>query len=159
MSEASMRTTAWRELKREQGYQPITVWLPSQIKNSMVNLAFARHQDLGELIVEAFRAWSPVKGVAAPPSIDLRRVEELIDRKLAAVLATPVLPDAPPLAATPRAPLEKVVRGKRPTREDGRKECARGHLYTGRSCNQCGTLRKQASRRRLAEERRGEVPA
>jgi hypothetical protein len=104
MSEASIRTIAWREQKRQEGYQPVTIWIPAQVKNVMVNLSFQRHQDLGELIVEAFQAWSPAKGGKAVSFADTRQVEALIDRKIKEALA-PQLPTLqPPPAPEAEAP-------------------------------------------------------
>ena len=71
MSEASKRTLAWREQKREEGYQPVTIWIPARIKNAMVNLGFQRHQDLGALITEAFQAGPPPRA-SRPLSRSLR---------------------------------------------------------------------------------------
>jgi hypothetical protein len=156
MSEASIRTIAWREQKRQEGYQPVTIWIPAPVKSAMVNLSFQRHQDLSELIVEAFQAWIPAKGGKAAPSVDLRQVEALVDRKLAYALATQHLTPSPPAAPETEAPPAL------PPAPAGMKQCGKGHApyrATKPECPQCVRERKKASRERRAAERRGEVPA
>jgi hypothetical protein len=153
MSEASIRTIAWREQKREEGFMPVTVWIPARIKNAMANLAFERHQDLGELITEAFQAWTPAKAAGAGGVLTPAQVAALIDRKLAEALA----PQPPPLQPTPAPEVEAP-----PSPRAGMKQCGKGHaLYpaTKPECPQCVRERKQAYRRRQADKRRGEIPA
>jgi hypothetical protein len=152
MSEASIRTIAWREQKRQEGYQPVTIWIPAQVKNAMVNLAFSRHQDLGELITEAFQAWVPAKGGNGLPYAGERRFAEMIDRKISEALASQgapahLVPAGPPTLPTPAA---------------GMRWCKAGlHQYpAGKDyCPQCATIRKQRSRTKLAAAKRGAVPA
>jgi hypothetical protein len=156
MSEASIRTIAWRDQKRQEGYQPVTIWIPAAVKNAMVNLAFTRHQDLGELITEAFQAWSPARGGKAAPSMDLRKVEALIDLKLSHALANQHLTSSPPAAPETEAPPAL------PPAPAGMKQCGKGHTpYPAQKleCPQCVRERKRAYRRRQTEKRRGEVPA
>jgi hypothetical protein len=146
-SEASRRVLAWREQKRADGFQPVTIWIPATIKNSMVNLAFQQHQDLGELLTAAFQAWTPAKGARPSTVVDMRRVEALVDQKIAHALTsqhqapTPPPPERPPLPA-------------------GLKRCPKGHQYPAGSkeCPQCRTLSKRAQRKREKEKRQGEIP-
>lgn len=147
MSEASIRMIAWREQKRQEGYMPVTVWIPAKIKNAMTTLAFSRHQDLGELIVEAFQAWSPTKGGKPVSVADPHQVEALIDRKLKEALAAfhPAPPEAPPPAP---AGMKQCSDPTHPPYDARKKECPH-HVRE----------RKQRSRANQAKERRGEVPA
>ena len=92
MSDASKRVLAWREQKREEGYMPVTVWIPSRVKQAMTTLAFQRHQDLGELLTEAFQAWTPAKAAGAGGVLTPAQVAALIDRKIAEALASQVGP-------------------------------------------------------------------
>jgi hypothetical protein len=151
MSEASIRTIAWREQKRQEGYQPVSIWIPASVKNAMANLAFQRHQDLGELLVEAFQAWSPARGGKPVSFTDPHRIEALIDRKIAEALAagSPSPQEAPAPAEAAPAPA-------------GMKQCKKGHApypQAKTECPQCMRERTQAFRRRQAEQRRGVVPA
>jgi hypothetical protein len=151
MSEASTRTIAWREQKRQEGYQPVTIWLPASVKNAMTNLSFQRHQDLGELIVEAFQAWSPLKGGKPVSFADARQMEALVDRKIAEALA-----------ALSKAPQEAPAPEESPLAPAGMKQCGKGHAPYPASkaeCPQCVRERTRAYRERKADKRRGEVPA
>jgi hypothetical protein len=152
MSEASIRTGAWREQKRQEGYQPVTIWIPAPVKNAMVNLSFQRHQDLGELLVEAFQAWSPAKGGKPVSFADPRQVEALIDRKIAHALAAlhPAPPEAPVHEEEPRIPagMKQCSDPTHPPYDARKKECP----HHARE-------RKQRSRANQAKERRGEIPA
>lgn len=150
MSEASQRTLAWREQKRQEGYQPVTIWIPATLKNTMVNFAFQRHQDLGEVMVEAFQLLAHAKGVKAAVPMDVRRLKALIATEIAEALASqsPV-PAPPPAVSLPPAP-------------EGQKRCQKGHAPYPASkpeCPQCARERKQAYRQRKADKRRGEIPA
>jgi hypothetical protein len=158
MSEASIRTIAWREQKREEGYMPVTVWIPARIKNAMANLAFERHQDLGELITDAFQAWTPAKSAGAGGVLTPAQVAALIDRKLAEALASqpsPAVPVPPPHPAPQPAPL--------PHTPVGMKQCddPTHAPYDARrkECPQHSRERKRRSRAKKAQERRGEIPA
>lgn len=149
MSEASKRTLAWREQKRQDGYQPVTIWIPAKIKNAMVNLSFQRHQDLGELLVEAFQTWTPAKGGQPAQLVDMRRVQDLVEREVAKALAS----QSPTPASAPLALAEALP--------PGQKRCRKGHAYPAskKECPQCATLRKQKHRKNKAAARRGQVPA
>jgi hypothetical protein len=154
MSEASIRTLAWREQKRQDGYQPVTIWIPATVKNALVNLAFTRHQDLSELITEALQAWAPTKGGKTVAFTETRQVEALIDRKIKEAL-TPPLPQIPSLP--PPAPEVDAL----PPPPVGWKQCRKGHKpypATKDGCPTCGVERKRASRARLAALRLGEIP-
>ena len=153
MSEASIRTIAWREQKRQEGYQPVTIWIPAAVKNAMANLAFQRYQDLGELIVEAFQAWSPTKGGKPVAFAETHRLTEIIDRRIAAALAgqhlTPQLPAAPEAEAPPLPEgMKQYSDPTHPPYDARRKECP----HHARE-------RQQRSRANKANERRGIVPA
>ena len=52
MSEAAKRTKTWRAQKQEDGYQPVTVWIPGRIKELAVKLAFQQHHDLSVVVAE-----------------------------------------------------------------------------------------------------------
>jgi hypothetical protein len=150
MSEASKRTLAWREQKRQDGYQPVTIWIPAKMKNAMVNLAFERHQELSALIMEAFQAWPPAKGNKTAVPLDVHRLEALIDRKIAQAMASQSPTPAPP----PAAPV--------PPPPAGMKQCQKGHAPYPASkpeCPTCARERKQAYRQRKADKRRGNIPA
>jgi hypothetical protein len=162
MSEGSIRTLAWREQKRQEGYQPVTVWLPAVVKNAMVNISFQRHQDLGELITEAFQAWSQAKGSKPLSFTDPRQIQAMIDdairEALAHATAPPPIPPPPGLPdGMPPTPEAKAL----PPPPTGWKQCRRGHTPYPASkdgCPQCGTERKRASRARIAALRQGEMP-
>jgi hypothetical protein len=152
MSEASIRTIAWREQKRQEGYQPVTIWIPAPVKNAMVNLSFQRHQDLGELIVEAFQAWVPAKGGGGMPYVGERRIAEMIDRKISEALASQGAPAEAVPREPPALPTPSIA---------GMRWCKAGlHQYPGRGpCRQCANIRKQRSRSKLAAAKQGVVPA
>ena len=158
MSEASIRTIAWRDQKRQEGYQPVTIWIPAAVKNAMVNLSFQRHQDLGELITQAFPAWTPAKAAGAGGVLTPAQVATLIDRlervEALASQLTPAVPVPPPPPAPQPAHL--------PHPPVGTAQCRKGHApypATKAECPQCVRERKRAYRKRQAEKRRGEVPA
>jgi hypothetical protein len=152
VSEASIRTIAWREQKRQEGYQPVTIWIPAAVKNAMANLAFQRHQDLGELITEAFQAWTPARAAGAGGVLTPAQVAALIDRKLAHALAalSRVPPEAPAPEEAPRLPagMKQCSDPTHPPYDARRKECP----HHARE-------RQQRSRANKANERRGTVPA
>jgi hypothetical protein len=153
MSEASIRTIAWREQKRHEGFQPVTIWVPARVKNAMTNLCFQRHQDLGELITEAFQAWAPAQGVKAVHLTSPREMEAFVDRKIREALSSQGAPAQPPAPSGPPS---------LPTPAAGLKWCKAGlHQYPiGKGfCPQCANLRKQRSRAKLAAEKQGVVPA
>jgi hypothetical protein len=151
MSEASRRTIAWREQKREEGYQPVTIWIPAGVKNQMVNVAFERHQDLGQLLCEAFQAWSGAKGTAGRAP-DVRQLAARV-RALESALAS-----RPPASTTGEAQAaQRIQEDPLPPAAPGRKWCLkRLHQYPvgKKECPQCANTRKQASRRRQAAARR-----
>jgi hypothetical protein len=152
MSEASKRTLAWREQKRQEGYQPVTIWIPARLKNAMVNLGFQRHQDLGELIAEAYQAWSPAKAEKLTAPVDQRRLEAIIKPLIAEALAR--AESAPPPAPEVAAP--------RPVAPTGMKVCRKGHApYPAHKaeCPTCTRERKREHRQRKAAARRGDLPA
>ena len=145
MSEAAKRTSSWREQKREEGYQPVTVWIPGRIKALMVKLAFEQHHDLGVEIAEACQAYALAKGAKPSTVVDMRRMEALIDRKIADALAHQhPAPTAPPAEPPPPIPA-------------GMKRCRKGHRYPAskKECPQCVMQRKKAHRQRQAAARRG----
>jgi hypothetical protein len=153
MSEASLRTLAWREKKRQDEFMPVTIWIPAKAKNAMTNLAFSRHQDLGELIVEAFQAWAPAQGGKALHFTSPREVEALVDRK---IREAQLSQGAPAQVPAPSGPPDL------PTPATGMRWCKLGlHQYPiGKDfCPQCANLRKQRSRAKLAADKRGVVPA
>jgi hypothetical protein len=148
MSEASRRTLAWRKQKREEGYQPVTIWIPAKVKNQMVNDAFQRHQDLGELLVEVYTAHTPTKNGRGAALLDRRQVEALVQEQIAAALASQPAPPPPPGAPKPTPPA-------------GTKVCSKGHApysATKKECPHCVRLRQRVAKQRKAEVRRGESP-
>jgi hypothetical protein len=157
MSEASKRTIAWREQKRGEGYQPVTIWIPARIKNAMANLAFQRRQDLGELITEAFQAWTPARAAGAGGVLTPAQVAALIDRKIAEALASQ------PVAAVPLPQPEPPVQpAPLPRPPVGMKQCKKGHApypATKAECPTCVRDRKQKQRENTATKNRGEIPA
>ena len=147
MSEASKHTATWREQKREEGYQPVTVWIPGRIKELAVKLAFEQHHDLGVVVAEALQAYALTKGAKPSTLVDRRRMEALIDQKIADAMASQrPAPTAPPPDLPPPA--------------EGKKRCRKGHefLVGKRECPQCVTLRKARSRKSKAAKRQGTLP-
>jgi hypothetical protein len=91
------RVLAWREQKRRQGYQPMTIWLTAAVKHRMEDLAAQRREDLGALLTAAFEAWLPARrGGSAPPTLDAlvrQKVEETMAthwRRVRAGLPSPL---------------------------------------------------------------------
>ena len=148
MSEASKRVLEWREQKRLEGFMPVTIWIPGKVKNQMVNDAFQRHQDLGELITEVYLAHPPTKSGRGAALMDRQLITRLVQDQVAQALARQHPAPAPPAPAL--APVSA-----------GLKRCPKGHQYPAGSkeCPQCRTLRKRAQRKREKEKRQGEVPA
>jgi hypothetical protein len=108
---------------------------------------------LGELIVEAFQAWTPAKGVKTG-TLTPSQVEALIEQKLAEVMTRQVDVVVEPTPPAPSDPLPPVV--------EGLKWCGkRLHQYaaTRKECPQCATLRKRAQREKQAAQKRGDMPA
>ena len=103
MSEASKRVLAWRAKKREDGYQPVTIWIPARVKNQMVNDAFQLHRDLGELIAETYLAHPPTKGRRTAALMDRRHIEALVQEQVTRALASGTLP--PPAPPVPKQAL------------------------------------------------------
>jgi hypothetical protein len=146
MSEASKHTANWRAQQREEGYQSVTVWIPGRIKELAVKLAFQQHQDLGVVVAEALQAYALAKGARPSTLVDMRRVEALIDQKIALALASPRSTPTPPPAEPPALP-------------EGMRWCRNGHqARVGKECRECQTNRKQKSRKGKADKRRGELP-
>jgi hypothetical protein len=101
MSEQSERVLAWREKKRQEGYQPLTIWLKADIKHRMEDLAFQRRQDLAEMLTDAFLAWHPAAAVRPQARPDTRQLQAWIREEVAAQLGpnpTSLLPGAISLA-------------------------------------------------------------
>jgi hypothetical protein len=147
MSEAAKRTSTWREQRREDGYQPVTVWIPGRIKELAVKVAFQQHQDLGVVVAEALQAYALAKGAKPSTVVDMRRVEALVDQKIAQALASQhPAPTAPPAPALPVP--------------EGLKRCPKGHAYpeSKPECPECMLLRKRAQRQREKEKRPGALP-
>jgi hypothetical protein len=95
---------AWREQKRREGYQPLTVWLKADVKHKIEDLAAQRREDLGQVITEAIIAYDGA-GPAAP--VEAPALYRLIDERLAALLPS-LLHQAPAVSEQtgPAAPLE-----------------------------------------------------
>ena len=127
--DAVERTQSWREQKRQQGYRPLTVWLPAALKARIEDLAYQRHQEVAELIAEAFAAWQPFKVGKKALRADLREMQALVREEVAKVLqGESPAPDEAPL----------------PT-----KQCKYGHEpYPSYrlECPECIRLRKQRQR-------------
>ena len=120
----------------------------------MTNLAFQRHQDLGELMTEAFQAWTPAKAAGVGGGLTPAQVAALIDRKIAEALAnqpTPAVPVPPPQPAPQPEPL--------PRSPGGMKQCKKGHAPYPQAKAECPTCvrdRKRAHRENTAAEKRGD---
>ena len=88
MSEAAKRTKTWRAQKQEDGYQPVTVWIPGRIKELAVKLAFQQHHDLSVVVADGLQAYVLAKGVKPSTLVDMKRIEALMDQKIAEALAS-----------------------------------------------------------------------
>ena len=167
MIDAVKRTQTWREQKREKGYQPVTIWIPAKVKQQMVTDAFARHQDLGALIVEVYLAHPPTRAGRGAVLMDQRQVQALVKEQIAQALAsqsavfgegTPT-ETAPPARAAAAPALPPPLR---PPAAPGMKWCKKGlHQFPmGKGeCPPCATIRKRAHRTKKAKARQGEIPA
>jgi hypothetical protein len=101
------RVVQWREQKRRAGYQPLTVWLKTDIKHRIEDLAAQQRVDCGQVVTTAILTLTQAtakRQAPAPP--DYRLLERLIDERLAVKLP-PLLqqepsPEALALEALPR---------------------------------------------------------
>jgi hypothetical protein len=100
------RVNAWREQKRRDGYQPMTIWIKAKVKHTIEDLASQRRQDLGEVVTAAVEA---LTGGKAPAAETVRTVRELVAESLAA-LAPGLLSPGPP---TPLPPTDALLPGER----------------------------------------------
>jgi hypothetical protein len=100
------RVVAWREQKRRDGYQPLTVWLQADIKHRIEDLAAERRQDLGQVLTEMVLAYGYARYVGPT---EVETVHRIVDERLALLVsqmgtlapvpsqaphATPLTPDA-----------------------------------------------------------------
>ena len=133
--DAVERTQSWREQKREQGYRPLTVWLPAALKARIEDLAYTRHQEVAELIAEAFTAWQPFQAGKKAALTDRRQIQAMIQEEISKALrGEPPAPDEEPLPM---------------------RQCKQGHApYAGHreECPECVRLRKQKSRARKRDK-------
>jgi hypothetical protein len=95
------RVLAWREQKRRDGFQPLTVWLKAEIKHQIEDVAAQRRQDLGQVITEAIVAYY---GAGPTVPFDVQTVSRLIDERLAA-LAPRLGPPPPSSDEQPASPV------------------------------------------------------
>jgi hypothetical protein len=126
----------------------VTVWIPGRIKELAVKLAFQQHHELSVVVAEALQAYALAKGAKPSTLIDMRRIEALIDQKIAQALAS-----QPPTLPPPEAP--------KPTPPAGKKVCSKGHVpypATKKECPHCVRLRQRVAKQRKAEARRGGIP-
>jgi len=112
------RVVAWREQKRRDGYQPLTVWLKADIKHRIEDLAAQRRQDLGQVVTEMVLAYGYARYVG--PS-EVETVHRIVDERLTQLVAqlgtlapgpseTPL--DPGPAPATPRTPDALLLPGE-----------------------------------------------
>jgi hypothetical protein len=165
MSEGSVRMITWREVKRREGFLSVTVWIPGTVKQAMTTLALQRHQDLGELIVEAFKAWSPAKSVATVRTLTLEQATAMMDQKIAEALAaqsTTAMPQ-PALPTVVEETSQEAHNALLVTPPLGMKQCAKGHApYQRRpgrkaGCPTCAMDRTHRYRARKAAKKQGAV--
>src|SRR5262245_5405520 len=78
------RVITWREQKRRQDYQPLTIWLKSDVKHMTEDLAAQRRQDLKKIItlgILALKEEQSKRVKSDQPDYPLLR--RLIDERLA----------------------------------------------------------------------------
>src|SRR5688572_16335641 len=106
--DAVERTQSWREQKRQQGYRPLTVWLPAALKARIEDLAYQRRQEVAELIADAFADWQPVKAGKPAAPTDRRQIQAMVAAAVQAELAK-LLGTAPSLPQNDISPARNDI--------------------------------------------------
>ena len=157
MSEASQKVLAWREAKRRDGYEPLTVWLPSEVKHRMTALAYRRREEVAEMLVTAFLAWEPAQTSRKErgTSLSPREIRAIVREEFAALQEQPPGDDAAPLpdAAAPAPPGEAECPWFDASKYVLGKLCPKRHAWgrtgqsllsaKGRACLECNRARKR----------------
>jgi hypothetical protein len=177
--DAVERTQSWREQKRQQGYRPLTVWLPAALKARIEDLAYQRRQEVAELIADAFADWQPFKAGKPAAPTDRRQIQAMVAAAVQAELAK-LQGTAPSLPQNDISPARNdilydngntVLQERSPQQDfDATKYrlgklCPQGHDYqgTGQSllrqrqgdCVECGKLGKRQKRQLVKARKAG----
>jgi hypothetical protein len=108
MSE-SKRVQRWRNAKRQQGLEPLTIWLSHEDKARLLDMAQQWHQSPSEMIREALAQFNPVSPHVTATETDTEQLRALIRDELAASpLVTATATDA--VTATLAQELPALVR-------------------------------------------------
>ena len=107
MSE-SERVQRWRDAKRQQGFEPLTIWVSHEEKERFVDLAQHWHHAPSELIREAFAQFAPLSPPVTATVTDTEQLRALIRDELAeSPLITVTITDT--VAATLPAMVRQLV--------------------------------------------------
>jgi hypothetical protein len=83
MSESD-RVQRWREAKRQQGLEPMTIWLSHEEKARLVDMAQRWHSSPSEMIQEALAQFDPVSSRTTATETDTEQLRVLIRDELSA---------------------------------------------------------------------------
>lgn len=82
MSESD-RVQRWREEKRQQGLEPMTIWLSHEEKARLLDMAQRWHRSPSEMIQEALAQFDPVSSRVTDTETDAEQIRTLIRDELA----------------------------------------------------------------------------
>src|SRR4029453_17395561 len=83
MSESD-RVQRWRDTKRQQGLEPMTIWLSHEEKARLVDMAQRWHRSPSEMIQEALAQFDPVSSRVTATETDTTQLRALIRDELVA---------------------------------------------------------------------------
>jgi hypothetical protein len=104
----SERVQRWRDAKREQGFEPLTIWVSHEEKARLVDLAQHWHRSPSELLREAFAQFAPLRSPVTATVTDTEQLRALIRDEFAeSPLITVTITDT--VAATLPAMVRQIV--------------------------------------------------
>src|SRR5215510_13650930 len=83
MSE-SERVQRWREAKRQQGLESMTIWLSHEEKARLVDMAHRWHRSPSEMIQEALAQFDPISSSVTDTKTDTEQLRALVRDELTA---------------------------------------------------------------------------
>ena len=100
MSESD-RVQRWRDTKRQQGLEPMTIWLSHEEKARLVDMAQRWHRSPSEMIREALAQFDPVSSRVTATETDTEQLrtlirDELVSSSIVAATVTDTVADTLP---------------------------------------------------------------
>jgi predicted transcriptional regulator len=107
MSESD-RVQRWRDTKRQQGLEPMTIWLSREDKARLVDMAQRWHRSPSEMIREALAQFDPVSSRVTATETDTEQLRALIrDELVSSPMVTATVTDT--IADTLPALVRQIV--------------------------------------------------